>query len=185
MKRSGLMVIVACALLVALIGPALTQDAGGGPGGRRQRDRSQMQQRMERFRLERQKQFREQLGATEEEWKVLWPRIEKVQQLQGQARFGGRMGVVRGRRRRGSGDGDQTSTDQPQRQLSEVQKKTEALRKLIDSKTSDAATLQTAMAELRAARAKAQKELADAQKQLKELLTVRQEAVLVLRRVLD
>jgi len=133
--------------------------------------------------------LRERLGASEEEWKVLWPRIEKVQQLQGQARGGGaRMAAFAGLRDRRGRQGTreaQPAEAQPERQRSEIEKKAEALQKLLDSGSADAATLQAALAEYRQARDKARKELAEAQKQLQELCTVRQEATLVLMGLLE
>ena len=118
--------------------------------------------------------MREQLGATADEWtKVLKPRLDKVQQLQRQMRGG-----FRGRRRpRAEGAAEA--------ELSDVEKKTEALRKLLDDKASGAAAIKTALGALRKAREKTQKELEAARKKLQGVVTMRQEAQLVLMGVLD
>ena len=63
----------------------------GGPGGRGQFDPERMRQMMDQ-------RMREQLGATEAEWKVLGPRVTKVQELSRQGRGGGRGGMMFGGR---------------------------------------------------------------------------------------
>jgi len=138
---------------------------------------------MEEFRRRMSDRMREQLGATEEEWKVLQPRIEKVQQLQRQGRggFGGRGGRGRGGRpgeaRRPEGA--------PEREQPEVEKKTEALRSLLDDKASGAGAIKAALDALRRAREQAQKDLAVARKELQGVCTMRQEARFVLMGLLQ
>ncbi|MHC4353963.1 MAG: hypothetical protein ACYS0H_14740, partial [Planctomycetota bacterium] len=64
----------------------------GGPGGGRQQfDPEQMRQRMDQA-------MRERLGATEAEWKVLGPRVNKVMELSRQSRGSGRGGTMFGGR---------------------------------------------------------------------------------------
>jgi len=150
----------------------------------RQRDRGRdRRQRIEDFRRRMQERMRERLGATEEEWaKVLYPRIEKIQTLQRQSRGGfGRWFRRRGRR---SGEGQRPAGGE-ERQQSEVEKKTAALRSLLDDKASGAEAIKAALAALRQARAKVQQELLAARKELRGVVTVRQEAQLVLMSILD
>ena len=139
-----------------------------------------MRRRFEDFRKRMSDRMREQLGASEEEWKVLQPRIEKVQTLQRQGRggFGGR-----GRGRRPGGD--RRAEGDAQRDRPDVEKKSEALRNLLEDKASQAGAIKAALGALRKARVKAAQELATARKALREVVTVRQEAQLVLMGTLE
>ncbi len=199
-KRRWLILVVAAVVGLCWMAEAVAQPAGGGGdrrggdarrggdrrgGDRRGGDRGDWQARMEEFRKRMQDRMREQFGATEDEWKVLYPRIEKVQQLMRQSRggFGGRGGRGgRGDRRPG---GDRRPEGAPERQQSEVEKKTEALRNLLDDKASGAQAIKAALDALRAARQKTAQELAVARKELRQVVTMRQEARLVLTGVLD
>jgi hypothetical protein len=157
---------------------------GGGPGGGQD------------WRQQYQDRLKEQLGATDDEFKALQPKIEKVQNLQRQnmaARFGG-MGF--GRRGGGPGGnnpqgGPQTNNpgapggDQPAAQANPVADASNALRTTLDNKDATAADIKAKLDALRAAKAKNHEELLAAQKELKELLSQRQEAVMVQMGVLD
>jgi len=161
--------------------PAATA-APGAPGGR---DPAQMQQRMEQFRQQTSDRMKQSFGATDEEWKVLQPKIEKVQTLSRQSRGGGGMGMMfggggRGGNDKGGGRGGPPS-DRPQ---SEVDKKVEILQKVLDNKEAKAEEIKTALAGVLEARAAAKKELEVAQKELREVLTVLQEARCVLMGIL-
>jgi len=143
---------------------------------------------MEEFRTRIEDQLRERLGATEEEWKVLQPRMDKVQQLMRQSRAGlrGMFGMTgRGGRGRRGGDDRQPAEGTTERESSDVEQKTEALQSLLDDETSSAPSIKAALAALRKARQKAQDELAVARKELREVVTARQEAQLVLMGMLD
>jgi len=149
---------------------------------RGQRDPAQMQQRMEQFRQQMSDRMRQSLGASEEEWKVLQPRIEKVQTLARQTRGGG-MGFMGGRGGPpGGGPSDRPQSDRPQ---SDVEKASDALRKVLENKEATSDQIKTALSALREARAKARAELETAQKELREVVTVRQEAQLVEMGVLE
>ena len=159
--------------------------AGGDRRGRDRgsRDPEEMRRRMEEWRQRGRDRMREQLGATEDEWKVLQPLIEKVQTVQRESRgsrfggfFGGR-GRGRGGERRAEGDAD---PDRP-----EVEKKTEALRSLLEDKASQAGAIKAALDALRKARLKAAQDLAMARKELQQVVSVRQEAQLVMMSILD
>ena len=196
-RRKVLVVLVMAGVIGCWwLAEAVSQQGGGNegqPGGEaRQRggrsggSTGAPNQRMEQFRQRAQEQMREQLGATEEEWQVLQPRIEKVQQLQRGTRggfggWGGQFGGRGGRRpeeaRRPEGA--------PEHEQSEVEKKTEALRNLLADKASDAEAIRAALDALRKAREQAQQELVAARKELRDVVTVRQEASLVLMGILD
>ena len=184
-------VIGGCWLAEALSQPRRPgEDRPGGearPGSDRGRgDRGDMRARMEEFRRRMSDRMREQLGASEEEWKVLQPRIEKVQQLQRQGRggFGGFGGRSRGRGGR-PGEATRRPEGAPEREQSEVEMKTEALRSLLDDEASGAPAIKAALDALRNARLKAQRDLDAARKELREVVTMRQEARLVLNGILE
>ncbi len=186
LRRSVVAVLVG--LLVIMTG-AWVQQAIAQEGGERergQRDPEQMRQRMEEMRQRMSQMMKETLGATDEEWKVLQPKIEKIQTLSRQSRGG--MGGMFGRR---GGPGGQPGgqpqperppSDQPQ---SEVEKAGQALRTVLENKEAKPEEIKAALGTLRAARAKAKQDLETAQKELREVVTVRQEAQLVSMGVLE
>ena len=128
------------------------------------------------FRQQRLDRIKEQLGASDDEWKVLSPKIEKVMDVQRNT-FGG-FGGFRGRGGGGGGGGD----NQPQ---TPVAKASADLRTLLENKDAPADDIKAKLAALRDARQKARDELQAAQKELKEVLTQRQEAVLVTNGMLE
>ena len=181
MRRRMVLVLVAASVIGACwLTQALSQQTRQeGQTGQARRDRAG---RMEQFRQRMQERMREQLGANEQEWKVLQPRIEKIQQLQRDTRGGFRGRVARGGRRGGEA---QPPAAAAEREQSEVQKKTEALRSLLDDEAAGAGAIKAALDALRKAREKAQKDLAVARKELQGVVTVRQEARLVLMNILE
>ena len=119
--------------------------------------------------------MKEQLGASDEEWKALQPVIEHVQQLQRDAGGGMRMMF-------GPGGPGGPGSDQP---LSPTQQKSADLQATLQNESANADEIKGKLAALREARSKAKAELAKAQDALRELLTQRQEAVLVMMNVLE
>ena len=83
--------------------------------------------------------------------------------------------------------GDRQRGDRPQgdRPQSDIEKKTEALQTLLQNKEAKTEDIKAALEALREARAKAKAEVEAAQKELRAVVTVHQEAQLVLMRVLD
>jgi len=157
------------------------QGMQGGPGGR-QFDPAQMRQMMEQ-------RMREQLGATEQEWKVLGPRVMKVSELNrqisgfgrgfgGPGGFGGRRGGPQG-----GPQGDRQGA--PQREMTAVEKASEQLQTTLEDTAATPDQIKTQLTALRAAKEKAKQELAAAQQELRKVVTVRQEAQLVLMGMLD
>ncbi len=132
-------------------------NAGGNPGFNPGDMRARFRQGM----LDR---IKEQLGATDQEWTVLSPRVEKVMELQQAQRPGF-----------GFRGGDQSNA------IPEA----EALRKAIDDKGTSAEALQKKMEAYRTAKKKLTADLEAARGQLREVLTARQEAALVLEGILD
>ena len=115
------------------------------------------------------------LDATDEEWKVIGPRLEKVMTLAREGQAG--MGRMWGGRNR---DNDENQADQPQ-----IVQKSTALRELIEQDDPDPDKVVAALQAYREARAEHQKKLDEARAELKELLTVEQEAQLVLMGLLE
>jgi len=144
-------------------------DGQGGPGGF---DRTAMQERM----MERMK---EQMGATDEEWAVIKPRLSEVMELAQETRAGGMMrGPGRGRR----------GTDQEveeEEETSAVEKAASALQQILENDEASTAEIKAKLTALRSAREKAKQKLAEAQEKLREVLTLKQEAQLVMVGMLD
>jgi len=117
--------------------------------------------------------MKEQMGASDDEWKVLSPKIEKVMTVQRETRGGGFGGFGGGGRRGGGGGGgDQQPT-------TETGKASADLRTALENKDAPADDIAKKLAAYREARDKGRAQLQAAQKELKEILTQRQEAVLV------
>jgi hypothetical protein len=197
---------VAAALIVALllVGQSLSQPGqrggqrgqrGGvqGPtqGGQRpgfqggQFDPERMRQMLEQ-------RVQQQLGATDQEWKVLGPRVMKVQELSRQTGGGGRGGMMFGGGmfgggRRGGPEGDRPGARQgaPARELTDVEKAMEQLRNLLEDTSATPEKIKNALTALRGAREKAKRELAVSQQELRKIVTVRQEGQLVYMGLLD
>jgi DNA repair exonuclease SbcCD ATPase subunit len=136
-------------------------------------DPEQMKKMMEEWKKQAAKQMQESLGASDDEWKVLEPKIDKIQELAGQVSGGGRMGRIAF----GPAGDAADATD--------AAKKLKALSDLLKNKDAKAEEVAAALKDYRDAKAKAKEELEKARKELKELLTVKQEAKLVLMGVLE
>jgi hypothetical protein len=137
------------------------------------------------FRERAMTQLKERLGATDDEWKVLSPKVEKVMTAQRESRGGfgfGGFGGGGGGRGQGGGGGGGGGDQQPTTALG---KASLDLRTTLENKDAPPETISKKLAALREAREKARKDVADAQKELKEVLTQRQEAVLVVNGMLE
>lgn len=146
---------------------------GGGPGGGRggRGGRGNFQQ----FQQQRMDRIKTAMGVTDDEWKALEPKITAVQQLEMQQRMGGMM------RRRPPQDqnADQNTPTNP------VAAAEQALQTTLDNKDATPDQIKSKLDALRAAKTKSAADLKKAQDELKELLTVRQEAVLVTQNILE
>ncbi|MCK4376517.1 MAG: hypothetical protein KAX19_14370 [Candidatus Brocadiae bacterium] len=175
---------LACGLVVvtvlACVGATMAQEgrrAGGGGQGRW--DPEQMRQMM----LDR---IKESLGATDEEWTVIGPRYETATTLARDAHAGGGFGMF-GRRgafggRAGRGGPGRGAAEAP---LSETAQAADALRETLDNDASTPEQIKEKLTAYRAAREKAREELAKAQEALREVLSLSQEARLVLMGTLE
>ncbi|MGD0464127.1 MAG: hypothetical protein ABSB74_16720 [Tepidisphaeraceae bacterium] len=131
--------------------------------------------------------YKQQLGASDDEFAAIQPKIQTVMQLQrdanagrGRGFFGGRGGG--GGPRGGFGGG---GFGPPSTQPSPVQDALQDLRTTLDDATATTDTIKAKLDTLRQARSKARQDLAVAQQDLKSVLTQRQEAVMVLLGLLD
>jgi len=171
-------VLVVAGIALGLSGHQLA--AQGPPGGGNfdpQQFQQQMQQRMMEF-------FRDRLAVTnDDEWSVIESRLSKVVQARMQTLMGG-MGGFRGMMG-GNRAGDNAG---PARRsfpgFGQPSAEAEALQKAIES-NAPTDQMKAALANYRAARKQKEAELAAAQEQLRQVLSLRQEAVLVSMGMLD
>jgi hypothetical protein len=186
----GVATVLVIGLLLAsqsLSQPEQRGQKGGpqaGPGGR-QFDPARMRQMMEQ-------RLREQLGATEQEWKVLGPRVIKVAELGRQTSGFGRGGMMFGMRGQRGGPGGPGGNrfgsgrpGTPDREPTAVEKAQEQLRTVLENTSATPDQIKTQLTALRKARETAKQQLAAAQQQLREIITIRQEATLVMMGMLD
>jgi hypothetical protein len=128
-------------------------------------------------------ELKTQLGASDDEFKAIQPKIEKIMQLEQELRGGGMRAMFGGRGGRGgqgggaAAGGAAAATDQPA--PSAVEQKAADLKTALDNKDSKPEDIKAKLDALRDAKAKTKEELTAAQADLKTVLTQRQEAVLV------
>jgi hypothetical protein len=156
---------------------AQTPGNAGGNRGRGARDPAQfLERRMERY--------REQLEVkSDDEWKVIQPRIEKVLQAQREVRVGG----FGGGRRGGTASGAQPDRAAPgggrgnrgARPDALSNPEVVALQTAVDSKASPG-ELKAKLAKLRETLKQKEADLAKVQEDLRQVLSVRQEAIALL-----
>jgi hypothetical protein len=126
--------------------------------------------------------LRQQLGASEEEWKVLEPKVDKLLQAQQEVRAG-----IRGIGGGGIGGGGRgggflgANSGEP----SEVEEAASALREAARDPDVPARDTALVLKDYRSAREKARRRVADAQRELRDLLTQRQEAILLMNGLLE
>lgn len=201
MKKSHLMVpILATALMAGMwLTSVQAQDqnpAANENQARQQRDQQvgdnadqgRRGQRMSREDMQKRmaERMKTAMGASDEEWTVLEPAIQKVQTLQRESRGGGMMGRRGGPGGRGGPEGANAGADAaPRAPESAVAKASQDLRTTLENKDASADTIKTKLAALRSAKAKAHEELTKAQDELRGLLNARQEAQLVIIGMLD
>jgi Ca2+-binding EF-hand superfamily protein len=111
--------------------------------------------------------YKETLGSTDEEWKVIEPLLKKVLEARMETRMGG-FG-----RRPGAEPSSGANTE------------AEALRSTLDSQKATPDEIKAKLAAFRAAQKKKEDALAKSREELRKVLTVKQEANLVLSGVLD
>ena len=178
MNRLLLTSMVATALAVATPqfanaqgGPGFGRGGGGGGGGFDPAE----------FQAQRTERIKERLAATDEEWEVIEPLLTAVMETQREARFGRRSP---GRRRgggapRGGGFGGPPGGGHGRTP------EARALREALDSEDTSTEEIMTKLKAFRSAKRTKEEALTSAQADLRKVLTVRQEACLVMANVLE
>ena len=174
LAHAWMMVVAAAVILSTTLSPA--QEESGRRGQRGEpRDRQGMGRfdpsQMRSMMLDRIKQ---QLNATDEEWKVMEPLVANVVEKQREARSG--LALGRGTRRPGSEEGPWGV---------ETSQQVEALQTAVENEQSSSEDIKSKLKAVRAEREKKEKELKTAREELRKVLTLRQEARLVLMGLLD
>jgi hypothetical protein len=157
-------------------------------GGRGNFDPAQMRTMM-------MQRMKEQLAATDDEWKAIEPLVTNVMEKQAAARTGGGIGGFMGGRRGGPGGpggGPQPADQGPGGNRGggrggfgpASNPEVEALQKAIDAKA-PAKEIEARLKALRDARVKREEDLKKAREELRKVLTITQEAQLVLGGILD
>jgi hypothetical protein len=167
------------ALLALSVSNVGAQEQRRERGDRGNFDPEQMRQRM----MER---YREALEVkSDDEWKVIEPRITKVSDARREVGFGGG-GRAFGRPRGGDGGGggDQNNGDRRRAFGGEPSPEAEALQKAIDAKA-PAEEIKAKLAKYRDARKAKEANLTKAQDELRKVLSVRQEATAVMMGLLQ
>lgn len=161
------MVLVMAVCAASLLAQATAPGGGQNPGQSQPRgNRGNFQQQRQQF----QERLKQALGSSDDEWNVLDPKIQKVQGLQRASSTRG--GMFRGGRRGGGGNSADASP-------SPVQQALQSLQQTLGNKDAPQQEIQAKLTALRQARAAARADLAKAQDELRDVLTPRQEAVLV------
>jgi len=187
MLARAIFALVACAFvsLVATAGDATTPapGAGGGGGGAGGGGGRQGRGNFDPAAFQKQQEdaLKAGLGVTDEEFTALKPKLDAVQKARRDASTRGGFGGFGGGNFGGRNRGQNADPNAPAPDKTEMQKKSDALKGLLDNKESDPKAVQEALAGLRAEREKAKETLKKAQTELKELLTAKQEAYLVMR----
>jgi len=215
MKRGVVLGLAMCVSAVFLVGLALSQQGapgaggrggqggpgGAGPGGRGGQGQGFMGGMMGQMGMRNDAAIKQVLGATDQQWEQIKPKLERVRQLTADSRvsiavMSGRMG---GARRGGADTAAAPATGEPdaprwmrpsqrqmtQQELTEGDKAAEALLDLLEKKDADAKQIQQKVEALRAIRQKAQKELATAQSDLRKVLDPRGQAMMSLMGIID
>jgi Spy/CpxP family protein refolding chaperone len=154
-------------------GPGRMREGRGPRGMRGMRgdfDRTRMREMMA-------ERLQQALGCTSEEWKVIGPRVEKVTELRMRPRMRGGMMGRRGRRGEPGREGRPGGPPPP--------KEVADLTKALDSENTPKAEIEGKLKAFRAAAKKREEALKKARSELREVLTLRQEARLVLMGILD
>jgi len=164
-------------------------------------DQKQRTKEVQKRAAERSREFfseKSALGATEEQWNLIKPKLEKVRQLRNQGRQASSVvGAFLAGGSSSSGTSPRAGTranvptwqwktpwkDKAPGELTEAQKLTKQLIALVERKDTTPEAFRRKMAALRKARSEEpelKRQLSEAQQELREILTTRQEAALVL-----
>lgn len=153
-------------------------DAGNRRGGNRGGNPEEFRQRMN-------DRLKTSLKASDEEWSVIQPLLEKVTAKQREAsgnRFGGGRGGPGAPGGRGGAGGGGSQADRPQSASSAA---SQALRTTLENESASPEEIKAKLTAVRDARKKSAAELTQAREELSKVLSVRQEATLVSMGILE
>ncbi len=176
--QKGLVIVLLVAMAVTFVSAAEDSrrrpdgDRGSRGGDRRGFDRSAMEERMLSM-------MQERLGVSDEEWTVVKPRLKEVMTQSWAA--SGRGGMMRGMFGRGRGREPQ----KPDADASEVEKAVFELQQTLEKDAPSSTEIKAKLTALRGAKEKAKQDLVKAQQKLREVLSLKQEAQLVMMGMLD
>ena len=178
---------IACVAALVVASLALAQPGRRGDRGGPQDERGARRFDPERMRQMMADRMKQQLGASDAEWQVIQPRLVKVMTLNRQVSGGpGRAGMFLGRGRPGMRGPDRRGpAGREGEEPTAIEKASEQLRTALENESASPEQLKQQLTALREAREKAKQELATAQQELRQILTLRQEAQLVLMGMLD
>ena len=149
---------------------------GQGFGQRQMQDPEQMQAMIT-------SSLKELLGSTDEEWEIIGPKVLNVYSLtmaSSQSRGFNMRTLMGGNTGRGSMQGNTQGRGMDNRSMNTTGGTAlEELQTLLESEDTTTSQLRNKMAEVRKERETAIQDLAKAQKELRELLTLKQEAILI------
>lgn len=196
-RRSAILLLAVCLSLTVFASKTPSRTADAERGLRSKIEREKRRKEWLKGVAERKKEFlleKSALAATEEQWKVIKPKLEEVRRLRDQSCSSAGLFLTSS-----SGSGAKTEKginrnkpgfqwriswkDKPPAGLTEAQKIANELIALVDKKNVKAGEFKKKMDALRESRKKQEqlkKQLSDARKELREVLTTRQEAALVL-----
>jgi len=135
--------------------------------------------------------LKQQLEISDDEWTVIGPKVMNILSFSMQTRVGGSMRMFMGRSGRPGGQGGADTQDRRRNRMPGMFGESAAddgmpeLQKLLEDKNADPKMIKQQVTKVRKAKEKSQRELASAKKELRELLTVRQEAILISMGLLD
>ncbi len=185
---SVVLIILMAASMVIAQQPARAQrgqrDQGAQAGQRGMRgnmDPAQMQQMQQRMQERMMQGLQEQMGMSDAEMTAIKPRLTKVMELRQELRGSQFRGMMGARGARGGDRGGQQNTPN----LKGLAKIQSELNALIAKDGATAAQIKAKLTEYRKAREKIQQNLAAAQANLLKVLTVKQEALMVMRGYCD
>ena len=185
LRQIIILLLVVGLVLGALGVVAVAREEGEKPAPERSRRRPSVEEALERYMV----RLKGELGSTDEEWKVLKPKLKSLINARSElrrlyrARFQGPRGLFARSRSR---ETPEKKKDTPESQL----------RKLLKDESAEEDAIQAKLALVRAARKEEGKKNREKMKglrniiakqvtELKELLSIRQEAILVLRGIIS
>jgi len=187
MIKSRWLLLIGLSVLVAGMNLAWAQQPPGPDRGERrggEAGREQWRQRTfdpEQMRARMLERIQEDLGVKDEEWTALKPLVEDVLVKQRAVQAGS----FRFFMRRGPGGGPEGPRGDDRRPPAGTENPEEdALRVALENQETPATEISAKLKAFRAAQEKREKELASAREKVREVVTVRQEATLVLMGIL-